>query len=194
MRPLDEDETTQVLEKLHKFVGSNLKHMIERQATDGLDSKPGGFCFRLHKQRVYYVSEAVVRRATNIAREKLSSLGTCIGKFTKSGKFKLTVTCLDLLAAHAKYKIWVKPSAEMSFLYGNHVLKSGLARITDNTPQHQGVVVYSMSDIPLGFGLAAKSTADCRKLDPTDIVLLHQSDIGVVLTSSSRGCTLLNAS
>jgi len=65
-----------------------------------------------------------------------------------------------------QYKVWVKPSAEMSFLYGNHVLKSGLGRITENTPQYvlylfaqvvansklryQGVVVMSMSDIPLG--------------------------------------------
>ena len=46
-------------------------------------------------------------------------------------------------------KIWVKPSSEMSFLYGNHILKSGLGRITDSTPQYQGVVVYSMSDLPL---------------------------------------------
>ena len=46
-------------------------------------------------------------------------------------------------------KLWVKPGAEQSFLYGNHVLKSGLGRITDNTPQYQGVVVYSMGDVPL---------------------------------------------
>ena len=43
----------------------------------------------------------------------------------------------------------MKPGAEQSFLYGNHVLKSGLGRITDNTPQYQGVIVYSMGDVPL---------------------------------------------
>jgi 60S ribosome subunit biogenesis protein NIP7 len=184
MRPLDEAETTQVLEKLHKFVGSNLRHLIERRSHEGCEAtttSPGGYCLRLHKQRVYYVSEALVRRATNVGREKLCGLGTCLGKFTKSGKFRLVVTCVDLLAAHAKYKIWLKPSAEMSFLYGNHVLKSGLGRITDNTPQYQGVVIYSMSDVPLGFGLAAKSTQECRKLDPNDIVALHQADLGEYL-------------
>lgn len=81
--------------------------------------------------------QALVKRATNVGREHLVALGTCIGKFTKGGKFRLTVTCLDLLAAHARYKIWLKPSAEMSFLYGNHVLKAGLGRITENTPQYQ---------------------------------------------------------
>lgn len=183
MRPLDEEETTAVFEKLHKFVGTNLKHLIERPALEGAPSAstPGRYCFRLHKNRVFYASEALVKKATNVSREKLVGLGTCIGKFTKSGKFHLLASSLDLLAAHAKYKIWLKPSSEMSFLYGNHVLKSGLARITDNTQQNQGVVVFSMSDIPLGFGVAAKSTQECRKLDPNGIVAYHQSDLGEYL-------------
>ena len=42
-------------------------------------------------------------------------------------------------------QVWVKPSAELQFLYGNHVLKSGLGRITEATPGYTGVVVYSMS-------------------------------------------------
>lgn len=50
---------------------------------------------------------------------------------------------------HFQYKMWLKPNAEQSFLYGNHVLKSGLSRVTENVPQYQGVVVYSMSDMPL---------------------------------------------
>lgn len=48
-----------------------------------------------------------------------------------------------------QFKVWVKPGSEQSFLYGNHVLKSGLGRITENTAQYQGVVVYSMADVPL---------------------------------------------
>ena len=40
------------------------------------------------------------------------------------------------------------------------------------------MVVYSMADVPLGFGVAAKSTQDCRKVDPVAIVVLHQADIG----------------
>lgn len=63
-------------------------------------------------------------------------------------------------------------------MYGNHVLKSGLGRITENTPAYTGVVIYSMSDIPLGFGVTAKSTADCRKMDPSGIVVFHQADVG----------------
>ena len=77
--------------------------------------------------------------------------------------------------------MWLKPSAEMSFLYGNNALKSGLARITESTPQYAGVVVYNLADIPLGFGVAAQTTDACRELDPTANVVLHQADVGEYL-------------
>mmetsp|Transcript_929 Transcript_929/g.2555 ORF Transcript_929/g.2555 Transcript_929/m.2555 type:complete len:134 (+) Transcript_929:350-751(+) len=124
-----------------------------------------------------------MRRATSVQREKLAALGVCIGKFTHGGNFHLHITALDILAQHAKYKVWVKPSSEMSFLYGNHVLKAGLGRITDGTPQSQGVVVYNMADVPLGFGITARSTFDCRSANPTDIVVLNQADVGQYLRS-----------
>ncbi|KAM8956257.1 60S ribosome subunit biogenesis protein NIP7 homolog isoform 2-T2 [Lycaon pictus] len=141
MRPLTEEETRVMFEKMAKY-------------------------------------EKILKLAANISGDKLVSLGTCFGKFTKSHRFRLHITALDYLAPYAKYKVWIKPGAEQSFLYGNHVLKSGLGRITENTCQYQGVVVYSMADVPLGFGVAAKSTQDCRKVDPMAIVVFHQADIG----------------
>ncbi len=113
-------------------------------------------------------------------------MGTCVGKFTKTRRFRLQVTALDLLAAHAKYKVWVKPSAEMSFLYGNHVGKAGVARMTEGIPQYSGVVVMSMTDVPLGFGRASQTTERARDLDPTAIVVLHQSDIGEYLREETE--------
>ena len=56
---------------------------------------------------------------------------------------------LTVAFLYLQYKVWLKPAAEQSFLYGNHVIKSGLARMTENTPQYQGVVVYNMNDVPL---------------------------------------------
>ena len=46
-------------------------------------------------------------------------------------------------------KVWIKPTGELPFLYGNHVAKAHLGRITEDTPEHQGVVVYNMADVPL---------------------------------------------
>ena len=49
-----------------------------------------------------------MRLGISIARPNLVSLGTCFGKFSKSGKFKLHITALDHLAQYAKYKVcWV---------------------------------------------------------------------------------------
>lgn len=90
-------------------------------------------------------------------------------------------------------QVWIKPNGEMPFLYGNHVLKAHLGRITEDTPEHQGVVVFAMNDVPLvsveaiikrgsalipysqGFGVTARSTIDTRKLDPTSIIVFHQA-------------------
>ncbi|KAI1793866.1 secretory pathway protein Sec39-domain-containing protein [Ganoderma leucocontextum] len=141
MRPLTEEESKTVFTKLANYIGKNLVHLIDRQ------DEP--HCFRLQKDRVFYVSESSMRLAISVARPNLVSLGTCFGKFTKSGKFKLHITALDYLAQYAKYKVWIKPNGEMPFLYGNHVLKAHLGRITEDTPEHQGVVVYSMNDTPL---------------------------------------------
>lgn len=74
----------------------------------------------------------------------------------------------------------------MQFLYGNHVLKSGLGRITENTPAYTGVVVYSMADVPLGFGVTAKSTAECRAMDPSGVVAFHQADCGEYLRAEDE--------
>eukprot|EP01026_Neomeris_dumetosa_P049980 TRINITY_DN43753_c0_g1_i4.p1 TRINITY_DN43753_c0_g1~~TRINITY_DN43753_c0_g1_i4.p1 ORF type:complete len:161 (-),score=11.90 TRINITY_DN43753_c0_g1_i4:296-778(-) len=49
---------------------------------------------------------------------------------------------------------------------------------------YSGVVIYSMSDIPLGFGVAAKSTSECRNLknvledlqETTDAVIEQSGD------------------
>ncbi|KAL8625516.1 ribosome biosynthesis protein nip7 [Nucella lapillus] len=114
-----------------------------------LDRQDGNYCFRLHKERVYYISEELMKKAGNIAGDNLLSLGTNFGKFTRTRKFRLHVTALDYLAPYAKYKVWLKPSAEQQCLYGHNVLKSGLGRITEGTQQYQGVVIYSMSDMPL---------------------------------------------
>ncbi len=51
-------ETKTVFEKLHKYIGKNIKHLVERSDED--------YVLRLHKNRIYYVREALMRRATNV--------------------------------------------------------------------------------------------------------------------------------
>ena len=54
MRPLTEEETKIFFEKLSKYIGDNIKHLIDRS--------DGTYCFRLHRERVYYVSERIMKQ------------------------------------------------------------------------------------------------------------------------------------
>lgn len=109
-------ETKAVFEKLHKYIGKNIRRLVEIPSSN--DNGGGGastssdngneesaFVFRLHRNRVYYVRASLMRRATSVSRDKLIHLGTAVGRLTHSGKFRLTVGALDLLAQHANYKV-----------------------------------------------------------------------------------------
>ena len=177
MRPCADDELRALLEKLMKFIGKNVELLLHKA------EEP--HCFRVHKGRIYYVSEKLMRMATNFKGSDLLAMGTCFAKITHSGKIHLQITCVVHLAKHALHKVWLKASAENSFLYGNHVTKQGLGRITDAAPQHGGVVVFNLQDVPLGFGILAQPTAACKDLDPTASVVLHQADVGEYLRLES---------
>uniref|UniRef100_A0A2I2Z0R0 60S ribosome subunit biogenesis protein NIP7 pre-PUA domain-containing protein n=1 Tax=Gorilla gorilla gorilla TaxID=9595 RepID=A0A2I2Z0R0_GORGO len=109
MRPLTEEETRVMFEKIVKYIRENLQLLLDRPDRT--------YCFWLYNDRVDYVSEKIVKLDASISRDKLVSLGTS----------------LNYLAPYAKYKVWIK---------------------------------------------RAKSTQDCRKVDPMAIVVLHQADIG----------------
>jgi 60S ribosome subunit biogenesis protein NIP7 len=47
-----------VFEKLFKFIGKNIKALVDRP------DEP--HCFRLQKNRVYYVRESLMKKATNV--------------------------------------------------------------------------------------------------------------------------------
>ncbi|XP_042599555.1 60S ribosome subunit biogenesis protein NIP7 homolog [Cyprinus carpio] len=119
MRPLTDEETKTMFEKLSKYIGENIKLLIDRP--------DGTYCFRLHNDRVYYMSEKILKLATNISRDKLASL--------------LTI-----------YSV---------ILYGALTILISLQ----------------------GFGVAAKTTQECRKVDPMSIVVFHQADIGEYIRS-----------
>ena len=146
MRPLTEAETQTLFSKLANYTGRSLTHLI---APPNGSTEEDRHVFRLHESRVYYVRLSIANLATSIARGNLLSLGTCLGKFTKTGKFRLHITALDVIAPHARYKLWVKPNGEMPFLYGGNIVKAHVGRWSEDCPEHQGVVVLGMDDTPL---------------------------------------------
>ena len=69
-----------------------------------LDRPDGVYCFRLQNDRVFYASERIIKLAATVGRDQLMSFGTCIGKFTKTHKFRLHITALEFLAPYAKVR------------------------------------------------------------------------------------------
>ena len=122
MRELTETEMKTLFDKLANYTGRSLTNLISPPSPDSAPSER--FVFRLHESRVYYLKLALANLAVSVARENLLSLGTCLGKFTKTGKFRLHITALDIIAPHARYKLWIKPNGEMPFLVGT--LEKGL--------------------------------------------------------------------
>ena len=173
MRPLTDEETKLVFEKLVKYIGKKITYMVENEETT--------FVFRLHRGRVYYCDEKMLKFVGNFEKKKLISFGTCLGKFTKTGKFRLNITSLDYLAKYAQYKIWLKPNGEQLYLYGHHIIKSHIERISEDTPIHSGVIIYNIKDVPLGFGTTAKSALELKDTDPNTIVVFNQADVGEYL-------------
>jgi len=198
MRPLTEPETKTLFDKLANYTGRSLTNLISPPSTGSAISDR--YVFRLQDSRVYYLPLSLANLATSVARDNLLSIGTCLGKFTKTGKFRLHITALDIIAPYARYKVWIKPNGEMPFLYGGNILKAHVGRWSEDCPEHQGVVVYSMDDTPLvsgllsgdidirnlltrmqGFGVTARSTAETRRLEPTAITCFRQADVGEYL-------------
>jgi 60S ribosome subunit biogenesis protein NIP7 len=134
-------ETKTLFEKLAAYCGSGIQDLI----TAG--SVADRHVFRVQGSRVYYVRESLANLATSVKRDNLLSLGICLGKFTKTGKFRLHITALSVIAPHARYKVWVKPNGEMPFLYGGNVLKAHVGRWSEDMPEHAGYVTI-IAELP----------------------------------------------
>ena len=44
----------------------------------------------------------------------------------------------------------------------------------------------NINDVPIGFGVTAKSTTDCKNADPLAIVCYQQADIGEYIRSEDH--------
>eukprot|EP01057_Protomagalhaensia_wolfi_P001776 Protomagalhaensia_wolfi_Nauph_80__1775@NODE_2104_length_1212_cov_29_504689_g1645_i0_p1_GENE_NODE_2104_length_1212_cov_29_504689_g1645_i0NODE_2104_length_1212_cov_29_504689_g1645_i0_p1_ORF_typecomplete_len190_score35_28UPF0113/PF03657_13/5_5e30UPF0113_N/PF17833_1/1_4e25UPF0113_N/PF17833_1/1_2e04PUA/PF01472_20/2_4e03PUA/PF01472_20/0_0067_NODE_2104_length_1212_cov_29_504689_g1645_i029598 len=172
MRALSKEETQAVFKKLVQFLGKNAELLLELTPPH---------VFRLNQARVFIMSETLVKACSSIPKKQLIAAGVCIGKFTKSKRFHLQISALEYLAQFCTNKVWLKASAEGSFLYGNHILKRHVAKMTENIPAKAGVVICSPTDTPLGFGVLNFSTLDLRARDTETIAVFNQSDLGLYL-------------
>lgn len=121
MRALTEEETRIFFEKLAKYIGKNIRYLIDRP--------DGEFCFRLVKDRVYYMSETLMKEAISCGRDELVSVGVCFGKFSKTLKFRLHITALPYIAQVSNSNNNSSRSNATALYYYNHYAPSvGLSK------------------------------------------------------------------
>lgn len=180
MRPLTDDETKVFFTKLSQYLGANIKYLLDRSDSE--------YVFRLVKSKVYYLSAELLKLCTNISRDNLFSPGVCFGQFSKSGRFRLHITALTYLSHYCQHKLWIKASGEQSFVYGNHVLKAHISRLTDSLPRYSAVVVYTISkEIPLGMAVLSRDTSELANLPPTSVIAFNVAHIGEYLSIEGKG-------
>lgn len=137
MRLLTDEELTLMFSKIKKYLGQNVKMLLEVQ--EGEDA----MVFRMIKQKVYLVPILLVKQCSVFGKKELLHAGVCFGQFSKSGKFRLHITALDFLGRFSSRKIWLKPNGEQNFLYGNHVLKAHIGSISEHCIRNEGVIILS---------------------------------------------------
>ena len=174
MRQLTDEEMSSVFEKLKKFLGSELKRLMNPED----EETP---LFRMIGRKVYFCEASLVKFAAIFGKDKLMNIGLLLGQFSKKGKFRLGITALSLLAKYTNGKVWLKNSGEQNFLYGNHGLTAHIARISDDTIRYSGVVVYNLANVPLGFGVLAKNPIELKQSNPSSIFVFNQADTGEYL-------------
>ncbi len=80
---------------------------------------------------------------------------------------------MEYLKKYTSRKVWLKTNGEQNFIYGNHVLKAHIARISEKALKYEGVIVMNMENVALGFGVLAKSSEELKKCDPTAIFVFN---------------------
>ncbi|KAG8343614.1 hypothetical protein ERJ75_001439500 [Trypanosoma vivax] len=202
MRPLTDDEAKRLFDKLAQYIGPNTTHLLQQKNGASITGRGEGttkenptaeqcdeqeeYVFRLHKSRIWYMPLRLAKLASSVAKSNLMGIGVMFAKVTHNGHIRIQVTALEYIAQYSLFKVWLKPNQEQKFLYGGHVTRAGLGRITEATPRHHKVVVFSMGDVPLGFGVAALGTLECRRCEMNSTVLFHEADVGEYLRNEAR--------
>jgi 60S ribosome subunit biogenesis protein NIP7 len=80
MRELSSHELETVFKKMAEYTGASLKDLIAQDDSPQADRN----VFRLSQQRVFCVRLSIANLAVSISRDRLLSLGTCLGKIVFS--------------------------------------------------------------------------------------------------------------
>lgn len=174
MRKLTQEESDKVFAKLDQFVGDRKEELLKNHN------------IYLHNKNVFYVSNLLYKKVSNIPKKSIAMVGTHIGRFTRSDRFFLKVGALNVLSAYVTKKVWIKWSAEMNFLYGNNVLKSHVLKTTEDLKDRDIVFLYNPRDVLLGFGITARNMDSFNKADHNSLFVIKQCDKGEYIRNEAE--------
>uniref|UniRef100_A0A8C6FLA5 60S ribosome subunit biogenesis protein NIP7 pre-PUA domain-containing protein n=1 Tax=Moschus moschiferus TaxID=68415 RepID=A0A8C6FLA5_MOSMO len=103
--------------------------------------------------------------------------------------FRLHNDCTVYCVNEMVLKLVVGISGDKPVLLGRYFgkfSKTQKVQLDVTALDYLGVMGNFMADIPLGFGVAAKSTQDCRRVDTMIMVVFHQADIGEYVWHEER--------
>lgn len=169
MRKLTEEEFEKMFSKINQFVGEKREILLKDND------------FYYHNKNIFYVSDFIYKKVSNIPKKNIVMIGTHVGKFTKSNRFFLKIGALNILSQFATRKVWIKWSAEMNFLYGNNVLKSHVLKTTEDLRTNEIVFLYNPKDVLLGFGITARDMTSFDKAEHNSLFVIRQCDKGEYL-------------
>ena len=75
MRNINDSEMEKIVKKLAIFIGDNIKSFLNERI------------LLLNNMRVFLTTEELRKKSSQIKKKQLISIGTVLGKFTKTGHF-----------------------------------------------------------------------------------------------------------
>mmetsp|Transcript_4128 Transcript_4128/g.9851 ORF Transcript_4128/g.9851 Transcript_4128/m.9851 type:complete len:179 (+) Transcript_4128:1361-1897(+) len=172
MRVLLKEEIRLFLTKLVKYQGDEIVEFLR-------DNKYSNCTYRLQRGRIFYSSYPIIAKAGNFLKNKIGSIGVCIGRFSKTGKFFILIPGEVLMEKILKKKIVsLTLKGEKTFLYGSNLSKDMIHEISNNLKKGDGIVLKGMNGLIVGLGELLKSIIFVKVSRQKEMLIINHADIG----------------
>jgi len=106
----------------------------------------------------------------------------CIGRFTRSKKFRFVIPFMNLLLKNKKIlSAIISSTGEKAFIHGKHLEKICMLKISKNLIKNDCILLLNKNNIPLGFGEFLKSASTISKCDKKDTIIINLGDTGLYI-------------
>lgn len=163
-----------VYQKLTSIIGTNTQAILNK------------YTLYLHEKNVFLLTESEFKLLSNIPQKHIILAGKHLGRFTKSNRFFVKISAMNILEQYASKKVWIKWSAEMNVLYGNNISKSHVLKTSEDIGKNEIVFLYNPKDTLLGYGVTTRDMRSFEKADSHSSYIIRQGDMGEFLRNEQK--------